>query len=348
MFYCLVIILILNFCLTKSQRPQTPLRPYPYIDEEIKFKNIKAGIELAGTLTYSKNRTRHKNCVVLAHASGGNTRDEELAGHYTFMVLADYLTRKNIAVLRFDERGLGQSNGNFTEARFTDFSDDVLAGIDYMKTRREFKWCKFGIVGHSKGGMTAMLAAISSDNVKFIVLLGSPGIDLAEIFTKQIRLVQKSLNANKKATEVFVRFNKVCFELVKIIENRTKLREELLKTSATIMKETDESLISFFVNPWFRDSLLFKHDEVLRKIKIPVLGLYGTLDIHVSADENMIGIENGLKSAGNHNFKLVKLENLNHLFQTAKTGSPAEFGLIEETIAPIVPEIIAKWIKNTI
>jgi pimeloyl-ACP methyl ester carboxylesterase len=327
-------------------RPQTPQSPYPYIVEnDVEFRNYNDNIKLSGTLTYS-NITKQKYCVVLAHASGGNNRDAELALHKTFLVLGDYLTRRNITVLRFDERGISKSGGNFMEARFVDFSNDILAGIDYMKQRKEFKTCKFGIIGHSKGGMTAMLAANNSKNVEFIVLLGSPATDLESVFLKQTELVHKAFKKSDEEIEKHLEYNRLCFELIKRIDDRKELKKALLKVSTDILKNEADDDISMLSLPWFKDALLFNCHELLKNIKIPVLGIYGSLDIHVLPDENMIALNNSLIEAGNKNFKLIKFKNLNHLFQTAKTGSPLEFGLIRETISPKVLKEISRWINS--
>ena len=349
-FYVILLLLFLSISLKNAfnfsfLRPQTPLQPYPYTDEEVRFKNSKDNIQLAGTLTYMKNE-KAKYCVVLAHASGGNTRDAEHAHHKTFMVLADHLTREKIVVLRFDERGIGDSEGNFSVARVINFAEDVIAGIDYLKKRQEFKSCKFGVIGHSKGGITAMLAANISKYVEFIVLLGAPAIDLSKVFLKQIELVQRSFNRSESEINLFLRYNKKCFDLIKSTENTSRLRKELLKATIDMLGTKDESLFTMFLLPWFKDTLQFKPENILRRIKIPVLGIYGSLDIHVTPDDNMNATALGLKLARNKNFKLIKMKNLNHLFQTATTGSPGEFGLIRETIAPKVLHEIATWINS--
>ena len=192
-----------------------------------------------------------------------------------------------------------------------------------------------------------MLAANISTNVEFIVLLGSPIIDLTRVFLKQAELVQKSFNRSEQEISDYVLFNKICFELIIKLDDRKKLKEALIIAFERILKtENADEMISMLILPWFKDALLFKSHEILKNIKIPVLGLYGSLDIHVLPEENMNALNNSLIQAGNKNFKLVKFKKLNHLFQTAKTGSPREFGLIRETISPKVLKEIARWINN--
>ena len=335
-------------CQNTPNRPQTPIPPFPYEEKEVKFRNEKANIELVGLLTYKKN-LKPKACVVLAHGSGGNDRNDFFAGHKTFMVIADHLTRNNIAVLRYDERGIGESTGSFTEARDTDFSDDVLAGFDFMRKHKQFQNCKFGVVGHSKGGLTAMLAANSSKLVSFIVLLGSPGVSPLKIFLKQDREINKFYNRTAEQIDAIVKFNTMAYDIVIKNEDRNKTYEELVllveKYAPEVYKKEAKRRIITYCTPWYKDALLFEPRDVLKQIKIPVLGLWGTLDIIVSPDENLQGVKEALISGGNYKFLLKKLKGLNHQFQHTVTGSPTEYELNEETFSPDVLKIVSTWIK---
>ena len=334
------------FIHSKFFRPQTPIPPYPYINEEdVEFRNIHDKIKLSGTLTYS-NYTKDQYCVVLAHPSGGNTRDSETEHHKTFLVLADYLTRNNITVLRFDERGIGKSDGDFLEAKILDFTNDVLAGIRYMKSRREFKRCKFGIIGHSKGGMSAMLAANNSKNVEFVVLLGAPTTDLSEVFFKQSELLLRNSKLDPQELTSYLQFYKTAYEIIKKIDNQAELKKELIKESQDLKIKVGEKKLALLLEPWIRDALLFEPDVLLRNINVPVLGMYGSADVHVRPDENLHALLQNLIRGGNENFHLIKFKNLNHLFQKAKTGNFKEFFSIEETMSDEVLREISFWINK--
>ena len=165
-------------------RPQEPKPPYPYRVEEVTFENTKAGVTLAGTLTLPE-KGDHYPVVVLISGSGPQNRDEELMAHKPFLVLADYLTRQGVGVLRFDDRGVGQSTGNFETATTLDFADDVEAAVNFLKNDRKIR--NIGLVGHSEGGMIAPLVASRSGDVAFIVLLAGPGLRGDHILLEQQR-----------------------------------------------------------------------------------------------------------------------------------------------------------------
>jgi uncharacterized protein len=177
--------------LTKSavmpilHRPQEPKRPFPYREEQVEYTNQNAGIKLAGTLTYPDSGEPF-TAVVLLTGSGPQNRDEEFLGHKPFLVLADFLTRQGIAVLRADDRGVGGSTGDFQKASTGDFADDALAGLAYLKTRKEIDARKIGLIGHSEGGMTGPIAASRSSEVAFVVMMAGPGIGLCEAVIHQI------------------------------------------------------------------------------------------------------------------------------------------------------------------
>ncbi|MGB3863390.1 MAG: hypothetical protein WA915_15020, partial [Candidatus Aminicenantaceae bacterium] len=118
------------------KRPQEPKKPFPYRVEEIDFKNIDAGIRLAGILTFPPSGGTFP-AVLLLSGSGAQDRDEAVFGHRPFLVLADYLTRRGIAVLRVDDRGVGDSTGDFDKATALDFAADAMAGVTYLKSRKE-------------------------------------------------------------------------------------------------------------------------------------------------------------------------------------------------------------------
>src|SRR4030066_1104390 len=144
-------------------RPQEPKKPYPYLEEEVVYENKEAEITLTGTLTLPSEQDSFP-AVLLITGSGPQDRNEAIAGHRPFLVLADYLTRQGITVLRVDDRGVGESTGDFSQATSGDFASDVLAGIEYLKARKEINPKKIGLVGHSEGGIIApMVAAKSSD-----------------------------------------------------------------------------------------------------------------------------------------------------------------------------------------
>lgn len=152
------------------KRPQIPQKPYPYNEEEVAYQNELAGIKLAGTLTTPKSAGPFP-AVILITGSGAQNRDEEIFGHRPFLVLADYLTKLGIAVLRVDDRGIGGSGGNISQSTSEDFAGDVIAGIKFLKNRKEINAKKIGLIGHSEGGIIAPMIAAKTYEVAFIILM---------------------------------------------------------------------------------------------------------------------------------------------------------------------------------
>ena len=345
--------------LTEIKRPQTPKPPFPYNDEEVVFENKSANIKLAGSFTYPKENKKFP-AVVMVTGSGAQDRDETIFKHKPFLVIADYLSRNGIAVLRFDDRGVGKSTGNFAVATSVDFVTDALAAVEYLKTRKEVDPAKIGIIGHSEGGMIAPMAASNSDDVAFIVLLAGPGMKGSDLLALQTELILKANGTPPDKVEESVKTNKAAYKIVveqpdsalafkeleKLFEDQIANLTEEEKKQPEYSRGNFEQSVRTILSPWFRFFLKFDPKEYLENIQIPVLALNGGKDLQVPSKENLRGIEEALKIAGNKNFKTVELPGLNHLFQNSKTGSPNEYGEIEETFSPDALKIIGEWIRD--
>lgn len=343
--------------LTEVKRPQTPKSPFPYNEEEIIFENKTAEIKLAGTFTYPKEGTNFP-AVVMVTGSGAQDRDETIFQHKPFLVIADYLTRNGIAVLRYDDRGFGKSTGNFSAATSIDFATDALAAVEYLKTRKEVDPQKIGITGHSEGGMIAPIAASSSDDVAFIILLAGPGMKGNELLVLQTELILRANGTPEDKVKDAVKQNSKAYNIVADIADSAGAYKELekffelqLADMSEDEKNKPENSRSMFENsartllsPWFRFFLRFDPKPYLENLSIPVLAMNGELDLQVPPKENLNGIREALEAAGNKNFKTVELPGLNHLFQPAKTGSPNEYSEIEETFSPEALIIMSNWI----
>jgi len=303
--------------------------------ENVKFKNKNANITLHGTLSYFKNSTR---CVILAHPYFPH---EQFRSNEIMKSLADNLSNYNLTVLAFDERGTGKSEGNFNEARANDFVDDILIGIDYMKTRKELKQCKYGIIGYSKGGVTAMLAANKSKNVEFIVLLATPTINIVKLSLKQIESMLNASNISMIESKKYIDFINISMALIKN-NNLNELQIKLYNISYEFFNDTDINLETFIL-PWFKDFILINHHDLLIHIKIPVLGLYGSVDKNINPDENMNSLNYSLRAANNKNFKIIKLENVNHYFQVSTNEN-----VTNDRIAILALDEISNWINNEV
>lgn len=331
----------------EQRRPQNPSQPYPYREEEVAFANpAEGGIKLAGTLTMPPTKGPFK-AVVLITGSGPQNRDEELFGHKPFLVLSDYLTRKGIAVLRVDDRGIGKSEGKFAGATTADFATDVEAAVAFLKTRPEINPHKIGLIGHSEGGTIAPLVASRNADVAFIVMMAGSGVPGDAIIPEQAKAIAKARGAPAEQAEQVERQERQVLALVESEKDPAALQKKLHDMLATwIPEERINGEIVALTSPWYRYFLAYDPAPALRKLNCPVLALNGSLDTQILPAQNLPVIRQALQEAGNKRFEIVELPGLNHLFQTAKTGATIEYGQIEETISPKALETIADWVAK--
>ncbi len=330
----------------ERRRPQNPAKPYPYLEQEVLYPNKSAGISLAGTLTIPKG-TGPFPAVVLITGSGQQDRDESLLGHKPFLVLADYLTRKGIAVLRVDDRGIGGSGGNFGAATTADFATDVEAGISYLKTRPEVNVRKIGLIGHSEGGVIAPMVAARNPDVAFIVMMAGTGVTGDQILAKQQALINLAMGMKAEDVRSASARQQKMLELVKGEPDNAALAKKFKQEFAGVIPDAQlDSQLKTLTSPWMRYFLSYDPAEALRRVKCPVLAINGEKDLQVPPSQNLPAIRKSLAAGGNPDYEVVELPGLNHLFQTAKTGSPGEYVEIEETISPVALEKIANWVAR--
>jgi pimeloyl-ACP methyl ester carboxylesterase len=327
-------------------RPQEPKQPFSYYTEDVKFENKTDKVTLAGTLSMPKKEGNFP-VVILISGSGAQNRDEEILGHKPFLVLADYLTKKGIAVLRFDDRGFGQSTGDFKKATTMDFAKDVQAGVDYLKTRKEIDKNKIGLIGHSEGGIIAPMIAGNSKDVKFIVLLAGPGIRGDKLLLLQRELLEKQMGVPDAVVEQSKENFKGAYDLI----IQSTVNDDDLKTKVNSYFKSKlgnddmaKTITDQITSPWNYTLLKLDPKPFLEKVKCPVLALNGSKDLQVPAQVNFENIKKVLTEAGNKKVTTKELPNLNHLFQECKTGSPTEYATIEQTFSPIALEEISSWV----
>lgn len=335
-------------------RPQEPKEPFPYRVEEVIFANPQAGIKLAGTLTLPEGEGTFP-AVVMISGSGAQNRDEELLGHKPFLVISDHLTRNGIAVLRFDDRGFGESEGDLTHATSIDFASDVTSAIAFLKERKDIG--PIGLIGHSEGGLIAPMVAAESDDVQFIVLLAGPGLRGDEILILQEELIMRGYGTSEEDLKLSRDLNRRIYDLILDAEDIQSIKPELtsllresLDSGATPIPEgTDkEKFLTLTIDSLTSDWMVFfiRHDPVpvLEKIRIPVLALNGSNDLQVPSKENLEAISKALDKAGNQDFTVIEYPGLNHLFQESETGMPDEYIQIEQTFSPQVLDNMTNWI----
>ncbi|WP_100610665.1 alpha/beta hydrolase family protein [Confluentibacter lentus] len=342
---------------SQNNRPQEPKEPFNYTSEDITFINYTAdSIPLAGTLTLPKH-IKNPPVAILISGSGAQNRNEELMGHKPFLVIADYLTKNGMAVLRYDDRGVGESKGNFQTATTFDFATDVEAAIDYLKSRKDIDASKIGLIGHSEGGLIAPMVASRNKDIAFIILLAGPGINGADILKTQARKAGELAGTPEGFLDENERLASIIYDII-----RTNTDEDIIKTKITkalndYKTNNPMSVIAPYITPvmieqqlsilksvWICNFIRIEPKDYLEKTTCPVLALNGSKDFQVIPDINLEGIKNGLEKAGNKDVTIKEIEGLNHLFQTAETGSMQEYNKIEETFSPMALEIIKNWI----
>lgn len=341
-------------------RPQEPRPPLPYRVQNVEISHSEESVTLSGTLTLPEGSGPYP-AAVLVSGSGPQDRDESLFGHRPFLVLADYLTRAGIAVLRYDDRGVGDSSGDFADATSEDFATDAIAAVEFLTGVEGIDPDRVGIIGHSEGGIVAPMAAVRSDRVAFIVCLagpGSPGRDLLEL---QTRLIMEASGVPAPLVALNLRLQSELLGRLQEAgdaEGAVEVAKRELESSwgglpraaiaaLGLASEVDralEELVGSVASPWMFFFLDFDPATAFQHVEVPVLALNGTLDLQVPPEPNLRLIEEAVKRGGNPNVTTMELEGLNHLFQSAETGLPSEYGRIEETMSPDALRIVSDWI----
>lgn len=324
-------------------RPQEVVSEPAYQSEEVSIINLKSEIKLAGTLTIPQ-QSGSCPAVILVSGSGPQNRDEELLGHKPFLVIANYLTQRGIAVLRYDDRGVGESQGDYASAGMDEFYSDAYAAVQYLKHRPDIDKTRIGVIGHSEGGSIALMLAARKE-VAFAVTLAAPGVDGSTLMDMQREAIFRASDAPE---EFITEYNKLMGEAQKLAlrnDNIDKLREKITALfSGTSLQGETEKTVQQLSSAEIKSILAYDPRKDLQKIKCPVLALNGSNDLQVPAKANLQAISTGIASNGNQQVTTKEYPDLNHLFQTSSTGLPLEYGQIEETFNQKVLEDMAAWI----
>ncbi|HEY9167141.1 MAG TPA: alpha/beta fold hydrolase [Candidatus Kryptonia bacterium] len=339
------------------KRPQEPKPPFPYKSEDVSFKSEITGMTYTGTITEPDSGGQFPAAILIT-GSGAHDRDETIFGHKPFMVIADFLTRRGIAVLRVDDRGIGGSTGNKMTVTTTAHTADAIAEIGYLKGRNEIDSKKIGVIGHSEGGVIAPMVASESKDVAFVVLLAGTGMPGSDIILAQTKLIEETEGVDSAFLARQLEDTRRTFEIAKSDKDSAGAAADLrsyfestigewgaeIKKNGGKPEESIDDKIRSLLNPWFRYFLTYDPRPALEKVTCPLLAMGGTLDLQVPAEDNLREIESALKKGGNKDYTIKLLPGLNHLFQDAKTGSPKEYSQIEETFSPQALKIMGDWI----
>ena len=343
-----------------ARRPQTPKPPFPYDAIDVSFE-APDGIRLAGTLTLPRGQGPFPAAILIS-GSGPQDRDETLFQHKPFLVIADYLTRRGIAVLRVDDRGVGKSTGSSTQETLDDMAGDVLAGVSFLKARKDIDARHIGLMGHSEGGIVAPAVAARSADIAFVVMLAGTGVNGEQILYRQAELANRAAGASDEGIAKNRQLQQMIFDVLRDEPNDqaalgkmragwSRMKAEYGEAARERLDASDPAVDAEFrrmLSPEMRSFLFYDPAATLRKVKAPVLALNGERDFQVPPGQNLPAIRDALSEGGNRDFTVTELPGLNHLFQKCTSCTAAEYATLEETFSPAALEVVGDWIlKHT-
>jgi hypothetical protein len=329
-------------------RTQDPQPPFPYEEQEVVFENISAGIRLAGTLTIPEGNGPFPVLATIS-GSGSQDRNSNIFEHKPFWVMADYFARLGIAVLRYDDRGVGGSTDSETEATTADLATDVIAAVSFLLDHPDIDPNRIGLIGHSEGGIIAPMVAAQIEDIALIVLLAGPGVPGSQILLDQNEDILRAQGASEQYINTRLIYLDRVFEILQDNPDdeaaREKIKEAFIQIygSGSSQEELDIEAEAW-TSPWMRFFILYDPGPTLAQVTCPILALFCELDIQVNVSQNMPVMEYILSRSGHTDYLVYELLELNHLFQTAQTGAIEEYAQIEETFSPVALDFIGTWI----
>ncbi len=338
----------------KDARPQDPALPFDYESEEITFRNKQSKITLAGTLTYPYGAGPFP-VVILISGSGPQDRNSEIFNHRPFLVWSDYLTSKGFAVLRYDERGVGDSGGKFEKATTTNFASDVTSAIDYLKSRGEVIDKKaIGLMGHSEGGIIAPMVANENKDVSFMILLAGPAMPGKDVLLDQSRRMVLASGGSVEDADENNALMAILYDLMAEIDDRETLKAAMKEAIAEAgegepqedIEAMENALLGQLLEPWMQEFVVYDPRPALEKTTVSTLVLFAEKDIQVSDELNKGPMEEALGKAPVKDFQVLVMPGQNHLFQTCETGMIGEYGSIDETVNEETMKLVLKWLRK--
>ena len=337
--------------LFQLRRPQTPQTPYRFDEETIStdFTDSQGNaVHLEGTLSVPRGSLQRYPCLVLVSGSGQQNRDEELMQHRPFLVLADYLASRGIAVLRYDDRGVGASTGSLDSADTHLFAEDAEAMFSAVRRNPHVDPTRLGIGGHSEGGAIAPMVAARNKDVKFVVMLAGQGCTGLDVLLQQ----NNALYRAEGLSDSLLTLRDACMRdlfAIPLGSSQKDYQTIINRHTAGLSKEQVDNLglgrgtayqmKQQMETPWMQSFLRLAPADYLPKVKCPVLAMGGSTDLQVLPHPNLDRIKQLCPQAD-----CRELSNLNHLFQHSETGDPKEYMMIEETFAPEAMKAVADWI----
>lgn len=344
-----------------ERKPQEPRPPFPYDVIDVSFENRAAGVTLAGTLTSPRGIAKAP-AAVLVSGSGPQDRDSQIAGHRPFKLIADRLTRAGIAVLRYDDRGIGKSSGRFGEASTADFATDAAAAVAYLRTRPDIDGRRIALIGHSEGGLVAPWVAARDPGLAALVSLAGPSIRGDALLAAQSRALMNAASRDSAGQERTMTFNRQVWQhafedtpadtAAARVTRATRAFVLALPASDLAQIGDPQAFIQStavqVTNPWFRSFVRFDPGLDLAKVNVPMLAYFGERDLQVPPDANEPALRERFKGSRAKLLTVLRWPGLNHLFQSATSGLPGEYGLIEETLSPAMLDSLTAWLQSTL
>lgn len=332
----------------RPTRPQTPQAPFPYAVLSTEFKAGDTGVVLRGTITVPKGEKSVPGIVLLS-GSGPHNRDSEQFYHKTFLVLADELTKRGFAVMRYDDRGVGESSGAFFNCFTEDFARDAAAAVRALRNDKRLKVKNVYVIGHSEGSLVAQILAAKDPSIAGVILLagvGLKGIELRKL-THRTMLRKRGLLDEAIENDTDVIAQSKAYEAIATASDPAAAKlafNEWYKENISTDTSFSGMYIESYLDPWYFHHLRFDPAPYLRKVKAPVLAISGTNDSQTPAEPNLAAIKAGLAAGGNTSFTEVILPKLNHFMQTSITGAYDEPYTLEETFSPAALKVIGDWL----
>lgn len=318
----------------------------PYREDEVAFSNAAAALRLGGLLTVPPGQGPFPAVVLVADA-GPLDRDASVGDYRPVGALADYLTRRGVAVLRLDARGVGATGGAANPPLLERLSD-VEAALNYLRTRSEVDLARLGVVGHGEGGNVALLAATRALPPAFVVTLGAAGLPGQELARVQQTTVLRAAGLPQPQIETLVKRQQAVLDVV----FHTRDNQQAQAIVANMLRQDDpdlpaaaaQAVAADLTSDHSRFRQVYDPLPALAAVQCPVLLLGGGADLAVDADLNLAALQRGLRT--NRAVTSKKLPGVNHLFQADMAEWPLVAGQRRPTFSPQAQELIRVWIME--
>jgi len=342
-------------------KPQEPKAPFPYDAIEVQFPGGASDVKLAATLTRPTGSTRVP-AVVLVTGSGPQDRDSHISGHRPFKLIADRLTRAGMAVLRYDDRGIGKSTGQFASALTVDLAADAAAAVVYLRTRPDIDGARIAVLGHSEGGIIAPWVAARDPQLAAIVSLAGPTVRGDRLLESQSLALMRAAGRDSAGQARTMAFNREvwrhAFEdtptdtAAARVERVTRAFVDAAPASDLAQLGDARAFIqttaATMANAWYRAFVRLDPGPDLARVRVPMLAYFAERDLQVTPDANLPALQAHFAGKRAALLTVRRWPKLNHLFQTATTGLPAEYSMISETIAPEMLDALTAWLSATL